>query len=168
MPGLTFIDLPGSTCAMLTSAEACYLPINLDGGNATSSDSEISSTTDMSSSGTYKGVQINFFPRITSSGLPGGTGASLARHVGAKAFITEDFVKTRNGAFADFQISPATNVSCSETTRGIQIHFTAGQTSSKLAGGTGATLTRHVDVTAVIPKDSVWTAEGTCSNLQIS
>eukprot|EP01050_Picozoa_sp_SAG11_P018014 SAG11_NODE_2665_length_3116_cov_2.047398_2_plen_261_part_00 len=168
MPRLTLTDLPGSTCSTLTSAEACYLPINLDGCNATSSVSKISSVTDVSSSGTTKGVQMNFIPRITLSGLPGGTGASLTRHVDVEAVIPKDSVETAEGTFSDLQISSAPDMSCSETIRGIQMKFTAHHMSIKLAGGTGATLTCRTNVGPVIAKDSVETGNGTSTSLQIS
>eukprot|EP01052_Picozoa_sp_SAG31_P032710 SAG31_NODE_3614_length_4066_cov_16.818755_4_plen_382_part_01 len=167
VPGLTFIDLPGSTCATLTSPEACYLPINLDGGNATSSDLQIRYGTDMGCSKTTRGMQVNFFPRITSSGVPGGTTCSLTRHADAKAFIPEDSMETGNGTSSDLQISSATDMSCSGTTKGMQIDFTAGYTSSNLAGGTGATLTRHVDAKAFIREDRKDGGNATSSDLQI-
>ena len=151
VPGLTFIDLPSCTHgATLTFAEASNLPINLDGGNATSRDVQISSTTDVSSSGTTKGVQMNFIPRITLSGLPGGTWASLTRHVDVKAVIPKDCVETAEGTFNDLQISSAPDMSCSETTKGMQISFTAGQTSSNLAGGIGATFTCHANAHPIL------------------
>eukprot|EP01052_Picozoa_sp_SAG31_P033725 SAG31_NODE_3851_length_3817_cov_89.532544_1_plen_387_part_10 len=114
VPGLTFIDLLGSTCATLTSAEdISNLPINLDGGNVTSSDFQISSTTDVRFSGTTKGMQINFFPRIISSGLPGGAGATLDHHVDAEAFIPEDYYKDGgNATSSDLQIRSGTSDNC--------------------------------------------------------
>ena len=163
MPGLTSIDLRGSTCTTLSSAEACYLPIDLDGGNGTSTSLQISSATNLSRSGTTRGIQMKFTARQMSSNLASGTGATLTYRSNVGPFIPEDCVEAGNGASIDFQISSATDMSRSGTTRGMQMKFSARQMSNNLAGGTGATLTCHVDS---MPEDYV--SAGKHGNVAVS
>eukprot|EP01052_Picozoa_sp_SAG31_P042821 SAG31_NODE_6924_length_1848_cov_17.412236_1_plen_162_part_10 len=161
MPGLPSIDLRGSTCTTLSSAEACYLPIDLDGGNGTSTSLQISSATSLSGSGTTRGMQINFSARQMSSNLAGGSGATLTCRSNVGPFIVKDSVESGNGTSTNLQISSATNLSGSGTTRGMQISFSARQMSSNLAGGSGATLTCRSNVGPFIVKDSVESGNGT-------
>ena len=113
--------------------------------NITSNDSKTSSATDFSCPGTSKGIQIDSAPRQKSSILTDNTGATLSAHANVGPFIAEGYLEAGNGTSSDLQISSATDMSCSGTTRGMQINFTTGQTSSNLVGIIGATLTFHAD-----------------------
>ena len=118
---------------------------SVETGNGTSTSLQISSATNMSRSGTTRDMQINFSARQMSNNLASGTGATLTYRSNVGPFIPEDCVEAGNGASIDFQISPATDMSRSGTTRDMQISFTGRQTSSNIAGGTGATLKCHAD-----------------------
>eukprot|EP01052_Picozoa_sp_SAG31_P041431 SAG31_NODE_6279_length_2089_cov_12.803015_2_plen_164_part_01 len=139
MPGLTLINLPGSTCDTLTSAEACHLPINLDGGSATSSDYQISSGTsdncniscfvnlfDLSTTTkTYTG----FAPRQASTNLPSGASTTLTSHVADKKTFSLD---AGNETLDNCNISCFVNLFDFSTTTKTYTGFVPRQASTNL------------------------------------
>eukprot|EP01050_Picozoa_sp_SAG11_P018013 SAG11_NODE_2665_length_3116_cov_2.047398_1_plen_377_part_00 len=114
--------------------------------NGTSGDLQISSATNLSCSGTTRGMQMKFSARQTSSNLVGGSGATLTCRNNVGPFIATDSVETGNGTSGDLQISSATNLSGFGTSNGIQIDSAPHHKSSILGDSTGATLTCHSEV----------------------
>eukprot|EP01052_Picozoa_sp_SAG31_P029161 SAG31_NODE_2877_length_4965_cov_15.095767_2_plen_421_part_00 len=85
-------NLPSGTCATIfahADTGSSIAEVHTDPINVTSGDLKISSATYPCSSGTTKGMQIDFAPWQTSNNLAGGTGATLSTHVVA---MQEDYV----------------------------------------------------------------------------